>query len=151
MRKKLFLLLLICCTYLLSAKNKRELPFYQVLVPKSIATQLDEGYGKEFVNASANVYNLLDKKEKKMVNGIYAFKGQGPHFPRKIFIYRDKKIFFFQSVGAFNPNGIIKEYSTFLSENKLANAETIMYLRAIYEYLKDENGIQYGAEIKKCK
>ena len=59
MRKKLFLLLLICCTYLLSAKNKRELPFYQVLVPKSIATQLDKGYGKEFVNASANVYNLL--------------------------------------------------------------------------------------------
>ena len=73
-----------------------------------------------------------------MVNGIYAFKGQGPHFPRKIFIYRDKKIFFFQSVGAYNPNGIIKEYSTFLSENKLTNAETIMYLRAIYEYLKDE-------------
>ncbi|EKY04283.1 hypothetical protein HMPREF9151_00057 [Hoylesella saccharolytica F0055] len=53
------------CTYLLSAKNKRELPFYQVLVPKSIATQLDEGYGKEFVNASGNVYNLLDKQEKK--------------------------------------------------------------------------------------
>jgi hypothetical protein len=26
-----------------------------------------------------------------------------------------------------------------------------MYLRAIYEYLKDENDIQYGAEIKKCK
>lgn len=121
------------------------------MIPKDIATQLDESYGKEFVNASANVCNLLNSKEKYLVNGVYAIKGQGPHFPRKIFIYRNKEIFFFQNIGAFNPDGVIKEFSTFLSKNKLTNNEIIMYLRAIYEYLKDENGMEYGSEIKKDK
>ena len=152
MRKKLFLLLLlICIADSLPAKNSRKSSFCQVLIPKDIATQLDESYGKEFVNASANVYNLLNSKEKYLVNGIYAFKGQGPHFPRKIFIYRNKEIFFFQNIGAFNPDGVIKEFSIFLSKNKLTNNEIIMYLRVIYEYLKDENGMEYGSEIKKDK
>lgn len=78
------------------AKDRRKASFCQVLIPKDIATQLDESYGKEFANTSANVYNLLNSKEKYLVNGIYAFKGQGPHFPRKIFIYRNKEIFFFR-------------------------------------------------------
>ena len=99
MRKKLFfLLLLICIADSLPAKDRRKASFCQVLIPKDIATQLDESYGKEFANASANVYNLLNSKEKYLVNGIYAFKGQGPHFPRKIFIYRNKEIFFFQAL-----------------------------------------------------
>lgn len=152
MRKKLFfLLLLLCIADSLPAKDRRKASFCQVLIPKDIATQLDESYGKEFVNASANVYNLLNSKEKYLVNGIYAFKGQGPHFPRKIFIYRNKEIFFFQNIGAFNPDGVIKEFSIFLSKNKLTNNEIIMYLRAIYEYLKDENGMEYGSEIKEDK
>ena len=152
MRKKLFfLLLLICIANSLPAKNRRKTSFCQVLIPKDIATQLDESYGKEFVNASANVCNLLNSKEKYLVNGVYAIKGQGPHFPRKIFIYRIKEIFFFQNIGAFNPDGVIKEFSIFLSKNKLTNNEIIMYLRAIYEYLKDENGMEYGSEIKKDK
>ena len=152
MRKKLFfLLLLICIADSLPAKNSRKSSFCQVLIPKDIATQLDESYGKEFVNASANVCNLLNSKEKYLVNGVYAIKGQGPHFPRKIFIYRNKEIFFFQNIGAFNPDGVIKEFSIFLSKNKLTNNEIIMYLRAIYEYLKNENGMEYGSEIKKDK
>ena len=65
MRKKLFfLLLLICIADSLPAKDRRKASFCQVLIPKEIATQLDESYGKEFVNASANVYNLLNSKEK---------------------------------------------------------------------------------------
>jgi len=152
MRKKLFfLLLLICIANSLPAKKSRKTSFCQVLIPKDIAIQLDESYGKEFVNASANVCNLLNSKEKYLVNGVYAIKGQGPHFPRKIFIYRNKEIFFFQNIGAFNPDGVIKEFSIFLSKNKLTNNEIIMYLRAIYEYLKDENGMEYGSEIKKDK
>ena len=127
MRKKLFfLLLLICIADSLPAKDRRKASFCQVLIPKEIATQLDESYGKEFANASANVYNLLNSKEKYLVNGIYAFKGQGPHFPRKIFIYRNKEIFFFQNIGAFNPDGVIKEFSIFLSKNKLTNNEIII-------------------------
>lgn len=97
MRKKLFLLLLlICIADSLPAKNSRKSSFCQVLIPKDIATQLDESYGKEFVNASANVYNLLNSKEKYLVNGIYAFKGQGPHFPRKYLFIVTKRFSFFR-------------------------------------------------------
>ena len=79
MRKKLFfLLLLICIADSLPAKNSRKTSFCQVLIPKDIATQLDESYGKEFVNASANVCNLLNSKEKYLVNGVKGFNACGP-------------------------------------------------------------------------
>ena len=71
--------------------------------------------------------------------------------PEKYLFIETKKFSFFQNIGAFNPDGVIKEFSIFLSKNKLTNNEIIMYLRAIYEYLKNENGMEYGSEIKKDK
>ncbi len=92
MKIKLIFLFLVCSIGYSSAQIKREPSFWTVIVPDSIATLLDKGYDREFVNASANVTNLLDPKKKILTDGIYAFKGQGPHFPRKLFIYHDKKV-----------------------------------------------------------
>ena len=148
MRIKLIFLFLVCSIGVSSAQIKREPSFWTVIVPDSIATLLDKGYDREFVNASANVTNLLDPKKKILTDGIYAFKGQGPHFPRKLFIYHDKKLFIFKSKGAFNPIGVIQEYATYLSHNNLSSEDAIRYLKAICEHLNDEFGETYGGLIK---
>jgi len=151
MKIKLIFLFLVCSIGYSSAQIKREPSFWTVIVPDSIATLLDKEYDREFVNASANVVNLLDPKKKILTDGIYAFKGQGPHFPRKLFIYHDKKLFIFKSKGAFDPVGVIKEYGIYLSQNKLPPNDAIRYLKAIYAYLDSERGQTYGRYVKPGK
>ena len=151
MKMRLFFILLVCSIDLSSAQRKREPSFWTVTVPDSIATLLDKEYDREFVNASANVANLLDTKKKSLIDGIYTFKGQGPHFPRRLFIYHDKKLFIFKSKGAFDPVGVIKEYGIYLSQNKLPPNDAIRYLKAIYAYLDSERGQTYGRYVNPGK
>ena len=148
MKMKLFFILLACSIDFSSAQRKREPTYWTVIVPDSIATLLDKEYDRDFVNASANVANLLDTKKKSLIDGIYTFKGQGPHFPRRLFIYHDKKLFIFKSKGAFNPIGVIQEYAAYLSHINLSPKDAIRYLKAICEHLNDEFGDTYGGLIK---
>ena len=148
MKMKFFFILLACSIDFSSAQRKREPTYWTVIVPDSIATLLDKECDRDFVNASANVANLLDTKKKSLIDGIYTFKGQGPHFPRRLFFYHDKKLFIFKSKGAFDPVGIIKEYGIYLSQNKLSPNDVIKYLKAIYTYLDSERGQTYGRYVK---
>jgi len=148
MKIKLIFLFLVCSIGVSSAQIKREPSFWTVIVPDSIATLLDKEYDRESVNASANVANLLDTKKKSLIDGIYTFKGQGPHFPRRLFIYHGKKLYIFKSKGAFNPIGVIQEYATYLSHNNLSPEDAIRYLKAICKHLDDEYGETYGGLIK---
>ena len=136
MKIKLIFLFLVCSIGVSSAQIKREPSFWTVIVPDSIATLLDK------------VANLLDTKKKSLIDGIYTFKGQGPHFPRRLFIYHGKKLYIFKSKGAFNPIGVIQEYATYLSHNNLSPEDAIRYLKAICKHLDDEYGETYGGLIK---
>jgi len=80
-------------------------PFQRVNIPDSIFLRLEEAYtiDAKDVNAGRNVINLSNSRDFVFKNGIYSFKGQGPHYPRKIFIFNNDMLFIFNNEGAFNP------------------------------------------------
>lgn len=89
---------------------------------------------------SPNNYNFVD--------GIYAFKGMGPHFPRQIFVYKREKIFIFNSRGDYNPEGVIMEFCSCIKKLNLTHKEIVDYLNVICLYLQEEEVTDYGDTIK---
>jgi hypothetical protein len=144
-----FIILLIggSCTY---SQDKKENPFQMVSVPDSIVNKLEEAYNKNAknVNAGKNVFNLLNRKDFIFGNGIYSFRGQGPHFPRRIFIFNKGLLFIFDSEGAYNPKGVLEEFVQNIDILGLTNEQIVKYSKVISDYLEEEEGNTYGAEIK---
>ncbi|MNQ52280.1 hypothetical protein D3C85_662880 [compost metagenome] len=120
-------------------------------IPDSIYNKLEEFYIKErgTVNSHINVYNLIDKKSFGFKSGIYSFSLTGPHFPRRIFIFYNNKTYIFKSVGAFDSIGILQEFIECIKILSISESDRIKYLKAISNYLQEELGQTYGAEITK--
>ncbi len=125
-------------------------PFQRVEVPDSIFVKLEKAYnrGTKSVNAGRNVLNLINKKDFSFKNGIFSFQGQGPHFPKRLFIFNKGVLFIFENEGAFNPKGILQEFIKSINQLKLTNKQVVEYLSAISDYLKQESGNTYGREVK---
>lgn len=142
------LLTLEGCTY---SQTQRTNPFQRVSVPDSIASKLENAYNKSAknVNAGRNVFNLLSRKDSTFRDCIYSFQGQGPHFPRRIFVYNKGDIFIFENEGAFNPRGVMKEFVVCVEKLNLTGEQVVKYTKAISDYLEQEEGNTYGSEIKK--
>lgn len=142
------IILTIICSNVFAQKQKNN-PFQMVEVPDSIYYILEEAYKKytgfDSVNAGRNVWNLLDRKNFVFKNGLYSFKGQGPHFPRLIFIYNNGKTYTFSSSCI---TVILPEYLQCIELLKLSEEDRIKYLKAISSYLEEELGRTYGVEIK---
>lgn len=132
-------------TYAQTAKHN---PFQMVSVPDSIYYKLEDAYkqatGFDSVNAGRNVCNLLNGRDFKFKNSIYSYKGQGPHFPRLIFIFHDGQLYTFKSSGAHDPKGIIEEYVKCIEQLRLSDTDIRNYLMAISRYLEQEKGQTYG-------
>lgn len=141
--------ILLSCTYL-RAQNAKTNPFQRVKIPDSIYIRLEEAYkrstGFDSVNAGKNVWNLINSKELDFKDGLYSFKGQGPHFPRRLFIFNKGKLYVFSSN---NVNKILEEYIECIKLLELSEVDRIKYLKRISTYLQEELGETYGAEIKK--
>jgi len=131
------------------AQTKKANPFQRVAVPDSVVIKLEEAYIKNAknVNAGKNVFNLLNRKDFNFKDGVFSFQGQGPHFPRRIFINNNGSIFIFKNEGAFNPSGIIKEFAVCVEKLNLTGRQVVKYTKAISEYLEQEEGNTYGSEI----
>lgn len=99
-----------------------------VCLPDSIAEQIENNYEDKYTNASKNVVNLISPNNYNFVDGIYAFKGMGPHFPRQIFVYKREKIFIFNSRGDYNPEGVIMEFCSCIKKLNLTHKEIVDYL-----------------------
>lgn len=129
--------------------NTKENPFQMVDVPDSIYTYLEKEYkeitGFDSTNAGRNVFNLSKPKDYIFKNGLYSFQGQGPHFPRLIFIYYNGLLYTFKNR---NITDVLEEYLQCIKLLKLPEADSIRYLKFISEYLKNELGRTYGAVIK---
>lgn len=125
-------------------------PFQRVKVPDSIQLRLEEAYKKnaDKVNAGSNVFNLSNRKDFVFHSGIYSFQGQGPHFYRRIFIFNKSMLFVFQNEGAFNPGGVLHEFVNCIDSLHLTNKQIVNYSKVISDYLRDEEGLTYGTEIK---
>lgn len=136
------------CAY---SQTQKTNPFQRVAVPDSIVSKLENAYNKNAknVNAGKNVFNLLSRKDFAFKDGIYSFQGQGPHFSRRIFIYNKGDIFIFENEGAFNPQGVIKEFAVCVEKLNLTRKQVVKYTKAISDYLEQEEGNTYGSEIKK--
>ena len=119
-----------------------------VCLPDSIAEQIENNYEDKYTNASKNVVNLISPNNYNFVDGIYAFKGMGPHFPRQIFVYKRKKIFIFNSRGDYNPEGVIMEFCSCIKKLNLTHKEIVDYLNVICLYLQEEEETDYGDTIK---
>ncbi|WP_264564667.1 hypothetical protein [Flavobacterium sp. N3904] len=147
MRKNFIVLFLLI--HIAVSGQKAKNPFQRVNVPDSIALSLENAYNTKNVNAGKNVFNLINRKNFKFVNGVFSFQGQGAHFSRRIFIFNNKKIYIFKDDGASNPKGILKEYLDAVDYLNLNDNQMVQYLEAISVYLKDELGNTYGDEIQR--
>ncbi len=151
MRRLVYIVGLILLSYPhLMAQITKTNSFQRVKLPDSISAKLEDAYRKstgfDSVNAGKNVWNLINSQELAFKNGLYSFKGQGPHFPRRFFIYNKGKLYVFSSNKV---NKFLEEYIECIKLLGLSEADRIKYLKRISNYLQEELGETYGAEIKK--
>ena len=97
---RFIMLILAMAVWNASAQNGKGNPFPRVAVPDSIAVKLKKAYetsSKLRSNAEANVYNLIDRFNYDFKDGIYSFKGMGPHSPEE-YLYSIKDSYLFSIV-----------------------------------------------------
>ena len=144
------MLILAMAVWNASAQNGEENPFPRVTVPDSIAVKLKKAYetsSKLRSNAEANVYNLIDRFDYDFKDGIYSFKGMGPHFPRRIFIFDKGQLFIFDRAGFNEPQEVIREFSQAIDSLNLSPDQIVQYSKTISKYLEQESGETYGREM----
>ena len=127
------LLCFICSIVPYISKGQCSDSFKSVCLPDSIAEQIENNYEYKNTNASKNVVNLISPKNYLWGDGIYAFKGMGPHFPRR---------------GDYNPEGVIAEFCSCIKILNLTHKEIVDYLNVICLYLQAEEETDYGDTIK---
>ena len=135
---RFIMLILAMAVWNASAQNGEENPFPRVTVPDSIAVKLKKAYetsSKLRSNAEANVYNLIDRFDYDFKDGIYSFKGMGPHFPRRIFIFDKGQLFIFDSAGFNEPQEVIREFSQAIDSLNLSPDQIVQYSKTISKYL----------------
>ena len=152
MKKNIYLVfavLMLCCIEVYGQKSGIN-PFRVVEVPDSLRLKLLQiAYSEDSLTVGTPyIFNLINRKDYDFKNGIYSFQGRGPHFPRRIFIHYNGKTFIFKGIGAFELIGILEEYVDCIKLLKLSAADGIKYLKVISNYLDEELGKTYGAEIK---
>ena len=146
---RFIMLILAMAVWNASAQNGKGNPFPRVAVPDSIAVKLKKAYetsSKLRCNAEANVYNLIDRFNYDFKDGIYSFKGMGPHFPRRIFIFDKGQLFIFDSAGFNEPQEVIREFSQAIDSLNLSPDQIVQYSKTISKYLEQESGETYGRE-----
>ena len=146
---RFIMLILAMAVWNASAQNGKGNPFPRVAVPDSIAVKLKKAYetsSKLRSNAEANVYNLIDRFNYDFKDGIYSFKGMGPHFPRRIFIFDKGQLFIFDSAGFNEPQEVIREFSQAIDSLNLSPDQIVQYSKTISKYLEQESGETYWRE-----
>lgn len=149
MKKLFFYILIIFMVPNCNVHSQKTSSSQNLKIPDSIYNKLEKFYieERETVNSHINVYNLLSKKSSDFKSGIYSFNLTGPHFPRRIFIFNNNKIYIFKSVGAFDSIGILEEFIECIKLLNISEPDRVKYLKAISNYLQEELGQTYGAEI----
>ena len=146
---RFIMLILAMAVWNASAQNGKGNPFPRLAVPDCIAVKLKKAYetsSKLRSNAEANVYNLIDRFNYDFKDGIYSFKGMGPHFPRRIFIFDKGQLFIFDSAVFNEPQEVIREFSQAIDSLNLSPDQIVQYSKTISKYLEQESGETYGRE-----
>lgn len=116
-------------------------PFQLVNVPDSISDIINCKYGRVDAGAGKNVYNMCVYDDFEFQDGIYSYKGMGPHFPLKLFAVNGDSLYFFRT-----PSNKMKEYlEEWLSyKNRVCmeDAHFVTYSLAVINYLMHENNME---------
>ena len=144
--------LLLILTNALKSQSLNSSPFQAVEVSDSFKLKLLPYTYVDTVDFLAKshllVFNLINRKNFILTDGIFSFQGIGPHFPRRIFIYNKGKSYIFKSTEI---SGVLNEFLCFLELINISEQEKTEYLKAISNYMCEEVGQTYGIEIIKIK
>lgn len=84
------------------------------------------------------IFDVVDKKNLVLKNGVYSWKVMGPHFSNRLFIFYNNKVFIFKSKGKNSLVEVLEEYITSIGYLNIAKVDQISYLTAVSKYLKEE-------------
>ena len=82
------------------------------------------------------IFDVVDKKNLVLKNGVYSWKVMGPHFSNRLFIFYNNKVFIFKSKGKNSLVEVLEEYITSIGYLNIAKVDQISYLTAVSKYLK---------------
>lgn len=85
------------------------------------------------------VFNLVDSKDYKYRDGIYAFRLMGPHYKRRIFIVNKSNVYIFDG---YYFDDLLQEFNEFIKRVQLSTLQKIIYLKAISRFLDEEYKIE---------
>lgn len=115
-------------------------PFQWVNVPDSISDILNKNYQSADVGAGKNVYKMMVFDDFEFEDGMYSYKGMGPHFPLRLFILNNNNLYVFLS-SSHKPSEYIAEWNSYLKKHEMEDERVIDYSVAILDYLIRENDI----------
>ncbi len=111
-------------------------PFQWVNVPNGVSDILNNKYGSVDVGAGYNVYKMAMWDDFEFDNGVYLYKGMGPHFPLKLFIFNDDSLYIFHTP-PFKVREYIVEWKSYFNKTNMENEYIIDYSAKILRYLKN--------------
>lgn len=110
---------------------------------KKLETVTDSAY------TAIYVFDVINKKNLILKNGVYRWKVMGPHFANRLFISYNNRTFIFKKKGSVDSIGVLQEFIECIKLLGISESDRIKYLKAISNYLQEELGQTYGAEITK--
>lgn len=105
--KFIFVLLFLSITQLYG--QKIDFPCQRVTVPDSVKKYLINAYGRDDCGAENMIYNLGVSNDIEFQNGVYGYRGMGPHFPQKIFIYYNNAVYVFNGSIESIPSALVEQ------------------------------------------
>ena len=133
-------ILCLFCFFLIGIHmyGKRKNIMYYVEIPEYMVAQLDSVYyscTNEFhVGAGINVHNLVNYKDTSFKDGIYVFRGMGPHFQQLMFIRYKHKLYFFNAHNAIN---VQKQLMDAKEKLLIESSDYVLYLKHIADYIHE--------------
>lgn len=138
MKKSLVIILLLAAVAINSFTQAKK-AFHMVVLPDSITSKLVKYLQEKEKLPGADypmyVFNLVDSKDYKYKDGIYAFRLTGPHYKRRIFIVNSSQIYIFDG---YYFDDLLQEFNEYVKRAKLSTLQKIIYLNAISHFLAEE-------------
>lgn len=114
--------------------NAQRYLFQWMNVPDSISEKLDSVYGHD-VRAGHNAHRLGIYDDSEFENGIYTYKGMGPHFPIKYFLYYNDKLYYFQTPPNRDSLSFLKEWNTYIRKLDISKEDIADFSASILVHI----------------
>ncbi len=114
--------------------NAQRYWFQWMNVPDSISEKLDSVYGHG-VRAGHNAHRLGIYDDSEFENGIYTYKGMGPHYPVKYFLFYNNKLYYFQTTPHRDSLSFLKEWNTYIRKLDISKEDIADFSASILVHI----------------